>query len=108
MDWNLSWIILGCIAYFFAILNLIRTATGKTKGWQIFMFCSLSFGVLTLLEEYRMINQWLYWGEMNAISNTVPSLTEILTITTYVGILINLVVLIINLYNKKDQGGEQV
>lgn len=108
MDWNFSWIILGCIAYFFAILNLIRTTTGNTKGWQIFMFCSLSFGVLTLLEEYRMINQWLYWGEMNAISNTVPSLTEILTITTYVGILINLAVLIINLYTKNEQEGEQV
>lgn len=107
MNWSISWIFWGCLAYLFAIINLVRTATERTKGWQICMFCSLSFGVLALLEEYRIIDRWLSSGEVNAVTNSVTSLTDTLSVLTYIGILANLVVLIINLNNKKKTGEEE-
>ena len=100
MDWNIGWFFLGEVAYLFVIINLIRTFIGRNKGWEILSFCSLSFGILTVLEEYRMVNQWLTWGEMNFISTTVPSVTNTLTVAVWIGILLNLVVLIINLKKK--------
>lgn len=101
MDWNISWFFLGGVAYLFVIINLIRTFIGRNKGWEILSFCSLSFGLLTVLDEYRMVNHWLAWEEMNSISTVVPAVTNTLTIAVWVGILLNLVVLIINLKKKQ-------
>ena len=100
MDWNIHWFILGGVAYLLVIINLIRTFVGKSKGWEALSFFSLSFGSLTVLEEYRMVNQWLSWGEFHFISNSVPSVTNTLTIAVVIGILLNLVVLAINLKKK--------
>lgn len=100
MDWNISWFFLGGLAYLFLIVNLSRTLTGKTRGWEILSFCSLSFGLLTVLEEYRMVNHWLAWEEMSSISNIVPAVSNALTIAVWVGILLNFVVLLINLKKK--------
>lgn len=100
MDWNISWFFLGGIAYLLLIINLIRTLIGKNKGWELLSLCSLSFGILAVLEEYRMVNQWLTWGEMDFIYATVPTVIHTLTVAVWVGILLNLVVLMINLKKK--------
>ena len=100
MDWNISWFFFGGAAYFFVIINIIRTFIGKSKGWEILSFCSISFGLLTVLQEYRMVNHWLAWGEMNSVLTVVPSVTNTLTVAVWVGILLNLVVLIVNLKKK--------
>lgn len=97
MDWNISWFFLGGLAYLFVIVNLCRTITGKNKGWEILSFCSLSFGALTVLDQYRMVDHWLAWENMNSISNVVPAVSRSLTITVLAGILLNLLVLILNL-----------
>jgi len=96
MGWNIDWIFLGGIAYLLAIINLVRSLMGCGKGWQTLMFLSLSFGTLTVLEEYRMVNEWLAWGELGSVINVVPNVSGVLTPAVYIGILLNLIILVIN------------
>ena len=97
MGWNFGWILEGGLAYLFAFFNLIRTFLGRQKGWEILMFLSLSFGGVTVLEEYRMVNTWLQSGDLSAIYDVVPMLTNYLAVALLIGILLNLIVLVINL-----------
>ena len=64
MDWNLGWVFWGGAAFLLALVNLTRSLAGKRAGWQILMFASLSCGVITVLEEYRMVARWLQWGDL--------------------------------------------
>ena len=95
MDWNITWFFTGGIAFLLAIINLIRFFAGQNKGWQTLMFASLSFGAITVLEECRMINQWMEYGESVALQS-VPQLTRTLTIAVYLGIALNFIILVLN------------
>jgi len=94
MDWNITWILTGSIAFLLATINLIRSIIVKPKGSQMLMFGSLSCGAITVLEEYRMINTWIKHGEMITLNSTVPTLTSILTWAIVVLIIINLISLV--------------
>lgn len=96
MGWNIVWLITGSMAFLLAIINLIRSFTAKNKGWQIMMFASLSCGAITILEEYQQVSIWLQHGDMAAIEDVVPTLTHTLTIALYIGIFLNLIVLLVN------------
>lgn len=96
MDWNIMWLVTGSMAFLLVIINFIRALLSKKKGWQILMFASLSCGAVTVLEEYRMVNRWLQHGDMAALGDVVPALTQTLTTALYIGIGLNLIVLLIN------------
>lgn len=96
MDWNIAWLVTGSAAFLLAIINLIRSLSSKQKGSQALLFASLSCGVLTLLEEYQMVNTWLMYGDLAALEDVVPTMTHTLAIASYTGIALNLAVLIIN------------
>lgn len=96
MGWNIVWLITGSMAFLLAIINLIRSFTAKNKGWQIMMFASLSCGAITILEEYQQVSIWLQHGDMAAIEDVVPTLAHMLTIALYIGIFLNLIVLLVN------------
>ena len=96
MGWNLSWIFWGGMAFVLGIVNLGRCVCGKKCGWQALMFGSLSCGLLTVLTEYRMVNDWLQWGDLPAVGDVVPSMTPLLTTAVWIGIGLNLLVLLLN------------
>jgi len=106
VDWNIEWIIAGGVAVGLLLLNIIRTALGKPRGWQLLMFGSMAFGLLTLLLEYGMVLQWLRWGEMALLENTVPAVYPVLSIGTAVGIAANFILLIFHL-RREDQEKKQ-
>lgn len=97
MDWNMSWLFTGLLAYVFVLVNLSRTARGKQNGWQVLLFASLSCGALTMLCEYQMVNVWVQHGDMAALCDVVPSMVPLLAGALLVGLLLNLLVLLANL-----------
>lgn len=97
MDWNMSWLFTGLLAYVFVLVNLSRTARGKQNGWQVLLFASLSCGALTMLCEYQMVNIWVQHGDIAALCDVVPSMVPLLTGALLVGLLLNLLVLLANL-----------
>lgn len=101
MDWNIGWIFWGAAAFLLGIINLIRTFLGKSRGWQVLMFASLSCGVITVLKEYQMVAQWLRWGDSSAVQDVVPTLANTLQTAVWVGLLLNLSVLILNLRKER-------
>ena len=104
MGWNIGWVFWGGAAFLLVIINLIRTLLGKRRGWQVLMFSSLSCGAVTVLKEYQMVAQWLRWGDLAAVQGVVPTLANTLQTAVWVGILLNLAALILNL--RKDRLGE--
>lgn len=101
MDWNVEWLFTGGLAYFLVFVNLVRAIIGKTKGWQPLMFASLSFGALTILSEYRMIDVWLRHGEMASLSRSVASLTPFLERALYLGLFLNLLAMVLHMRKEK-------
>ena len=101
MDWNIGWIFWGGAAFLLVIINLIRTLLGKRPGWQILMYASLSCGAMTVLKEYQMVAQWLQWGDLAAVQDVVPTMAGTLQTALWIGLLLNLAVLILNL--RKDR-----
>lgn len=79
MDWNISWIFVGSMAFLLAIVNLIRLIIARKKGNSLLVFGSLSLGAITVLMQYTMLNVWIVHGEMVALENAVPTMIPILT-----------------------------
>ena len=97
MDWNLSWLCWGSLAFLLTAVNFIRALLRQHKGWEILLFASLSCGILTVLLEYRMAAQWLHWGEWAFVENAVPFLSNTLSTAVLIGLVWNLLVLILHL-----------
>lgn len=102
MDWNIGWLFWGAAAFLLVIINLIRTFLGKRRGWQVLLFASLSCGALTVLEEYRMVARWLQWGDLAAVQDVVPTMAGTLQTAVWIGVLLNLAVLALNLRKERD------
>ena len=97
---NGIWIVFGGAAFLLTALNLVRTLLGKNQGWQVLLYAALSCGALTVLEQYRMVSNWIARGDMAAIYDVVPGMTDVLTVALAVGLLLNLLVLVLNLWKK--------
>ncbi|MBR3704214.1 MAG: hypothetical protein IKM11_01830 [Oscillospiraceae bacterium] len=98
MNENNFWLIFGAAAFLLTAVNLVRILMGKRRGWQVLVFAALSCGALALLDAYRMVAAWFASGDMAALYDVVPTLTNVLTIATVVGLVLNLLVLILNLW----------
>ncbi len=98
------WMIFGPLALLIVLINLINVLNKKTKYITAFIFASLSFGVIAILECYKLVNEWVVAGDMSALMDVVPTMTNVLTIIAYIGIILNGLVLFIhskNLNNKE-------
>lgn len=91
---------MGGLAFLFAIIGLIYAIRSKSKGTQIMMFCSLSLGALTVLEEINVIWNWYAWEEIVA-SETTPNIISTLNIALCALLGINLISLILSLKRNK-------
>ena len=99
MDWNIGWLITGAAALLLGVINLLRVAFLKKRTSAPLMFCSLSLGAVTILEEYRVLGGWLEYGNL-VLLQSVPHLAAILTGGLWVLIIINLTALIVGSKNK--------
>jgi len=102
MDWNIGWLFWGAAAFLLVIINLIHTCLGKRRGWQALLFASLSCGALTVLEEYRMVARWLQWGDLAAVQDVVPTMAGTLQTALWIGVLLNLAALVLNLRKERN------
>ena len=98
MDETYFWLIFGAAAFLLTGANLVRTFMGKRRGWMLLLFTALSCGALSLLEAYRMVAAWFARGDMAALYDVVPTLTKVLPAALYVGLALNLFILIFNLW----------
>ena len=101
MNW--IWILYGGAAFLLTALNLIRTLRGKSGGWQVLLFAALSCGALAVFEQYRMVNTWLAHGDMAAIYDVVPGMTHVLAAALALGLVLNFLVLILNLWKNREK-----
>lgn len=80
-------IILGIIAIFFAIKNIIAWTHGKDP--QKYRFLSLAFTALTIFSFYYMGAEFLSKGDIAGALDVVPTISEILFFCTIASIIIN-------------------
>lgn len=79
--------ILGIIAIFFAIKNIIAWTHGKDP--QIYRFLSLAFTSLTIFSFYYMGVEFLSKGDIAGALDVIPTISEILFFCTIASIIIN-------------------
>ena len=96
----MHWMLLGGLAFLFAIINLVRAILGKTHGWEVLMFLSLSGGALALVAEYQMISRWALAGDWSVIQDVAPFMGSALLWLALFGILLNAVLLYMNVKKK--------
>lgn len=102
MDWNITWLLSGALAFLFALIHLIRAILSKRKGNQVFMLVSLSCGAFTVLEEYRAVGIWLQHGEMMMLNSTVSRMIQILTVGLFSLIILNVAALLVDMKKKSS------
>ena len=99
----MMWMIFGGLAFLLVIINLIRSALGYRQGWQLLMFLSLSFGALALTSSYQTIGNWIFHHDIAALEDVLPTMDPLLREATYMGIILNLVVLFFNMRKERLQ-----
>ena len=102
MNGNNFWLF-GGAAFLLTGVNLVRAFMGKRCGWTVLLFAALSCGALAVLEQYRMVNTWLARGDMAAIYDVVPGMTNVLTAALALGLVLNFLVLILNLWKNREK-----
>ena len=90
-----SWIGLGGIAFFLAVVNLILVSGGRTAPCQILTFGSLSCGILALMDEYSLVHNWVRENDMAALGDAVPWTAAMLTAACCILLIMNLITLLI-------------
>lgn len=103
MDWNVSWFLYGCLAFIFAIINLLRAILSSKAGSQVLLFCSLSLGGIAILSQLDTAVTWLEYEE-RALLETLPQMSTILAIGLFALISINLLSLVISSIKSKKKG----
>lgn len=92
-----GWMPLGAAAFILVLINLIRGAIGKNRGWQILLFSSLSCGLLAmmcaLLEVNGYVREWL----VDSLLDVEPALAKLNVWASCLGIGLNLLALCLHL-----------
>lgn len=89
------WMIFGTGAVLAAILNLIRSLTGKNAEWS--RFISLALTALTLCAFYADGAGRVMAGDIGGLMDIMPTMSKALWVCTGLSILLNSV----SLYRKK-------
>lgn len=103
MNGTSFWLVFGAMAFLLTVVHLVRTLMGRRRGWQVLLYAALSCGALALLEAYRMVSAWFARGDMAALYDVVPTLTNVLTAALALGLAINLFILILNLWKNREK-----
>jgi hypothetical protein len=91
---------MGGLAFLFAVIGLTSAIRSKTKRSQIMMFCSLSMGAFTVLEEINVIWTWYSSGEFGPFKSAAHIITT-LTAAIMILVAMNLVGLLIAVKRKQ-------
>ncbi len=91
MDWNVSWIFFGGIAFVLGIINLISLLCRKEKKSIYLVFGSLSCGLISVFQEVEIINQWILHGEVTLVSENIACIKTILVWGIIALILLNFI-----------------
>lgn len=102
---NLRWYFIGALAFLFAVIGLVYALRSKNQKAQIMMFCSLSFGVLTVLEEIGVIWSWYQW-ERGIFEAQTPAIISTLNIFWWVLFGVNLISLLVSVKKNKKEHKE--
>ena len=101
MKFYMFWILFGAIAFISAIVNLVRVFNNKNKYWEVLVFVSLSFGVLTMLCEYNLVYQWVMEKSWGSMLDVVPGMMGMLAQCVALGILLNGIVVVKEVFFKR-------
>lgn len=98
------WLAFGIMAHSIAFLNLLKALTKRIEMWELYMFISLTAGLMAMLSQYRLVAQWVKIGDWSALDDVVPFMDDKLMWLVLFGVLLNAIVLVINLRRKhKDK-----
>lgn len=89
LDPAIYWIPFAVIAFFCPVYSIIRFHNQKYRGWNILTFVSLTAGVMVLLEEYLMVNNWVLAEDTETLKSTVPGMALLLVVFVIFGVGLN-------------------
>ena len=93
------WILFGIMSVVFTFMNL-HSAVNKSKLFQLSSIAAFSSTVLTVLFEYRMINNWVKHKDWSAVSDVMPTMNTVLTIYAIFIIIVNICSLMVYICEK--------
>lgn len=95
MNWNIMWMILLACAYVLAIANIIRTAMQKKENKSLMIFLSLSFGMMSLLDNYAVFKTWFEYGRQAEAQSALIRSYPVLVVLISVLIALNFIPLVV-------------
>jgi amino acid permease len=107
MELSNWWIAFGVMAYSFGFANLLKALTRKTEFWELYMFISLTGGLMAMLSQYQLVSRWVKTGDWTAIEDVMPFMSDTLIWLVLFGVLLNVIALIINLSRQYKAGQEK-
>ena len=105
MDLNWVWILTGAAAFILELVNLIRAAMKKPRGWQVLLFASLSCGGLAMMCALQAVSFWAKREDWTGIMDVVPTLTAVCSWALCLGIVLNFLALWLHLRTEKSKEG---
>ncbi|MEI3610401.1 hypothetical protein [Pseudogracilibacillus sp. SO10305] len=82
------WLTFGFITIIATFINLFMYAT--SKNYRVAMATALSFTVLTVIAQYKMVSDWVKTGDWAALEDVVPTMEKTLWIITILSIILNI------------------
>ena len=105
MDLNWVWALTGAAAFILALVNLVRAAMKKPRGWQVLLFASLSCGGLSMMCALQAVSFWAKREDWSGIMDVVPTLAAVCSWALCLGIVLNFLALWLHLRAKKSKEG---
>lgn len=100
-----GWMPLGAAAFILVLINLIRGAMGKRRGWQILLFASLSCGLLAMMCALLEINGYVQERLVDSLLDVEPTLAKLSVWAVFLGIALNLIALCLHMRTEKKENG---
>lgn len=82
------WLVFGVLSVIATVFNLYLYIKGK--NYHLAMGLALAFTTLTLTSTYSMAADWIIEGDMSALLDVVPTMSNVLWILVSISILLNL------------------
>ena len=103
MNLNWVWLLTGAAAFILALVNLVRAAMKKPRGWQVLLFASLSCGGLAMTCALQAVSFWAKREDWAGIMDVVPTLAAVCSWAMCLGIILNLLALWLHLRAEKSK-----
>lgn len=97
MDLNWVWALTGAAAFILALVNIVRAAMKKPRGWQVLLFASLSCGGLSMMCALQAVSFWAKREDWSGIMDVVPTLAAVCSWALCLGIVLNFLALWLHL-----------